>query len=69
MRILIVRLGALGDIVHALPALAALYGAYRDRVATVGDDPETRAYVEKVLKARRVYRSTYGDRLGSSTGS
>jgi soluble lytic murein transglycosylase len=25
--------------------------------------PETRAYVEKVLEARRVYRGTYGDRL------
>jgi soluble lytic murein transglycosylase len=25
--------------------------------------PETRAYVEKVLQARRVYRDTYGDRL------
>ena len=25
--------------------------------------PETRAYVEKVLEARRVYRETYGDRL------
>jgi len=25
--------------------------------------PETQAYVKKVLKARRVYRETYGDRL------
>ena len=25
--------------------------------------PETRAYVKKVLEARRVYRETYGDRL------
>jgi soluble lytic murein transglycosylase len=27
--------------------------------------PETRAYVEKVLEARRVYREEYGDRLGT----
>jgi soluble lytic murein transglycosylase len=27
--------------------------------------PETRAYVEKVLEARRVYREEYGDRLGA----
>jgi soluble lytic murein transglycosylase len=27
--------------------------------------PETRAYVEKVLKARRVYREEYGDLLGA----
>jgi soluble lytic murein transglycosylase len=27
--------------------------------------PETRAYVEKVLKARRVYREEYGARLGT----
>jgi soluble lytic murein transglycosylase len=27
--------------------------------------PETRAYVEKVLVARRVYRHQYGDRLGT----
>jgi soluble lytic murein transglycosylase len=27
--------------------------------------PETRAYVEKVLTARRVYRQEYGDRLGT----
>jgi soluble lytic murein transglycosylase len=26
--------------------------------------PETRAYVEKVLSAEKVYRSTYGERLG-----
>jgi soluble lytic murein transglycosylase len=26
--------------------------------------PETRAYVKKVLEARRVYRKTYADRLG-----
>jgi soluble lytic murein transglycosylase-like protein len=26
--------------------------------------PETRAYVEKVLEARRVYREEYGGRLG-----
>ena len=25
--------------------------------------PETRAYVKKVLEARRVYRETYGERL------
>jgi len=30
--------------------------------------PETRAYVEKVLEARRVYREEYGDRLGSASG-
>ena len=32
----------------------------------VGDIPypETRAYVKKVLEARRVYRETYADRLG-----
>ncbi len=30
--------------------------------------PETRAYVEKVLEARRVYREEYGDRLGSAPG-
>jgi soluble lytic murein transglycosylase len=27
--------------------------------------PETRAYVQKVLEARRVYREEYGDRLGT----
>ena len=27
--------------------------------------PETRAYVKKVLEARRVYREEYGDRLGT----
>lgn len=27
--------------------------------------PETRAYVEKVLEARRVYREEYGERLGT----
>ena len=27
--------------------------------------PETRAYVEKVLEARRVYRETYGERLNA----
>ncbi len=31
--------------------------------------PETRAYVEKVLKARRVYRETYGDRLRTPSGT
>jgi soluble lytic murein transglycosylase len=30
--------------------------------------PETRAYVQKVLEARRVYREEYGDRLGTSSG-
>jgi soluble lytic murein transglycosylase len=31
--------------------------------------PETRAYVQKVLEARRVYREQYGDRLGAASGS
>lgn len=31
--------------------------------------PETRAYVQKVLEARRVYREEYGDRLGTASGS
>jgi soluble lytic murein transglycosylase len=29
--------------------------------------PETRAYVQKVLEARRVYRKEYGDRLGTAS--
>ncbi|HTX68620.1 MAG TPA: lytic transglycosylase domain-containing protein [Thermoleophilia bacterium] len=31
--------------------------------------PETRAYVQKVLEARRVYREQYGDRLGTSAAA
>jgi soluble lytic murein transglycosylase len=31
--------------------------------------PETRAYAQKVLEARRVYREEYGDRLGTASGS
>ncbi len=31
--------------------------------------PETRAYVQKVLEARRVYREEYGDSLGTASGS
>jgi peptidoglycan lytic transglycosylase len=42
---------------------AAAADGHRLRIGDI-PYPETRAYVTKVLEARRVYRETYGDRLG-----
>jgi heptosyltransferase-1 len=42
-RILIVRLGAMGDILHALPAVTALREAYPDRVIGWAVEPQWRA--------------------------
>jgi soluble lytic murein transglycosylase len=63
-----------GDVRAAVASYNAGVGAvseWRAEAAADGHElrprdipyPETRAYVEKVLKARRVYRETYGDRL------
>lgn len=65
-----------GDVRAAVASYNAGMGAVSEWVAgssgdghrlRVGDIPysETRAYVEKVLEARRVYREEYGDRLGA----
>jgi len=65
-----------GDLRAAVASYNAGMGAVDEWVAgaratgrelRLGDIPypETRAYVEKVLEARRVYRQEYGDRLGS----
>ncbi len=42
-RVLIVRLGAMGDILHALPAVSALREAYPDRVIGWAVEPQWRA--------------------------
>jgi soluble lytic murein transglycosylase len=63
-----------GDVDAAIASYNAGMGAvaeWRARAATAGHAlrvgdipfPETRAYVEKVLDTRRVYREVYGDRL------
>jgi len=65
-----------GDVPAAVASYNAGMGAVdrwvagaraKGRALRLGDIPypETRAYVEKVLEARRVYRQEYGDRLGS----
>jgi soluble lytic murein transglycosylase len=65
-----------GDVRAAVASYNAGMGAVSEWVAQAHADghrlrlrdipyPETRAYVEKVLEARRVYREEYGDRLGS----
>jgi soluble lytic murein transglycosylase len=63
-----------GDVRAAVASYNAGMGAvseWRAEAAAEGHElrprdipyPETRAYVKKVLEARRVYRETYGDRL------
>jgi len=63
-----------GDVRAAVASYNAGMGAvseWRAEAAADGHElrprdlpyPETRAYVKKVLEARRVYRETYGDRL------
>jgi peptidoglycan lytic transglycosylase len=63
-----------GDVHAAVASYNAGMGAvagWRAAAAAEGHElrlrdipyPETRAYVKKVLEARRVYRETYGDRL------
>jgi soluble lytic murein transglycosylase len=65
-----------GDKVAAIASYNAGMGVVGEWVAAAHADgrdlrlkdipyPETRAYVEKVLEARRVYREEYGDRLGT----
>lgn len=65
-----------GDKVAAIASYNAGMGVVSEWVAQAHADggdlrikdipyPETRAYVEKVLEARRVYREEYGDRLGA----
>lgn len=65
-----------GDVRAAVASYNAGMGVVSQWVAGSSDDghglcvheipyPETRAYVEKVLEARRVYREEYGDRLGT----
>ena len=64
-----------GDAVASVASYNAGMGAvaeWRADAATEGHElrigdipyPETRAYVKTVLRARRVYREMYGDRLG-----
>lgn len=63
-----------GDVRAAVASYNAGMGAVDEWVAAARAEgrklrphdipyPETRAYVKKVLEARRVYRETYGDRL------
>ena len=63
-----------GDVRAAVASYNAGMGAVSEWRATAAAEghalrirdipyPETRAYVKKVLEARRVYRETYGDRL------
>jgi soluble lytic murein transglycosylase len=65
-----------GDLRAAVASYNAGMGAVDEWVAAARADghglrpkdipfPETRAYVDKVLEARRVYREEYGDRLGA----
>lgn len=65
-----------GDKVAAIASYNAGMGAVGEWVAQAHAEghglrikdipyPETRAYVKKVLEARRVYREEYGDRLGA----
>ncbi len=65
-----------GDLRAAVASYNAGMGAVNEWVAAAHADghklrlkdipyPETRAYVEKVLEARRVYREEYGERLGT----
>jgi soluble lytic murein transglycosylase len=66
-----------GDVRAAVASYNAGMGAVNEWVAAARAEgrrlrprdipyPETRAYVEKVLEARRVYREEYGDRLGDA---
>ena len=68
-----------GDVRAAVASYNAGMGAVNEWVVAARADgrklrlkdipyPETRAYVEKVLEARRVYRAEYGDRLGEAPG-
>jgi soluble lytic murein transglycosylase len=65
-----------GDLRAAVASYNAGMGAVGEWVAAARADghrlrlgdvpyPETRAYIEKVLEARRVYREEYGERLGT----
>ena len=65
-----------GDVRAAVASYNAGMGAVAEWRATAAAEghelrlsdipyPETRAYVKKVLEARRVYRETYGDRLAA----
>ncbi len=54
MNVLIVRLGALGDIVHAIPAAAALRAAYPDARIDWLVDAKHRAIVDLVTSVDRV---------------
>jgi soluble lytic murein transglycosylase len=68
-----------GDKVAAVASYNAGMGVVAEWVAEAHADghdlrledipyAETRAYVQKVLEARRVYREEYGDRLGAASG-
>jgi heptosyltransferase I len=54
MRFLIVRLGSLGDVVHAIPAVASLRRAHQGAVIDWLVDPQ---YVELVTMVRGVHRA------------
>ena len=54
MNVLIVRLGALGDVVHAIPAAAALRAAYPDARIDWLVDAKHRAIVDLVTSVDRV---------------
>lgn len=59
-------LGRYGDLRTALAAYHAGQGnvdRWRDQGGGIGF-PETRAYVDKVVRLQRVYRRAYGDELG-----
>jgi heptosyltransferase-1 len=64
MKILLVRLGALGDIVHAVPAFAALQRAYPDAAIDWIVEERHREIVELVRGLRRrIYIDTQRGRL------
>jgi lipopolysaccharide heptosyltransferase I len=56
MNVLIVRLGALGDIVHTVPAVAALRRAYPDARLDWVVDARHAAFAELVLPVDRIIR-------------
>ena len=66
MRILIVRLGSLGDVVHAIPVAAALRRAYPDATIDWLVDPR---YVELLALVAGVDRAIPLDPRGSLSGT
>ena len=68
MNVLIVRLGALGDIVHAIPAAAALRAAYPDARIDWLVDAKHRAIVDLVTPSTASSRSS-GARSRGGAGS